>query len=172
MSKKVLIWLLIFSLLLNFAVVVTFAYFRWIKAESRPETRFHERPRKSFQKRLNLSDEQMRQMGELRAKLFTEIRPIKAQIFDHRMELIDLVARDSVNSEQLYQKIELITDLEKQIHLKTTENLLLYRTILTPEQREIFIKLVMGKMFGGEREASRHQRFKKMKLNPDSVKIK
>ena len=58
MSKKTLSWLLIFSLLINISVIISFSYYKWITPakESKKEQQYKKRD--SLHKRLNFTEEQ------------------------------------------------------------------------------------------------------------------
>ncbi|MBC8184143.1 periplasmic heavy metal sensor [candidate division KSB1 bacterium] len=167
MSKKILSWLLIISLVINISTIGTFSYYQWLKPEKKNRSERYRRHRESLQKKLGLTDEQSEKMAKLRKNLFEEIKPLINEVKKNRSEVIELIKQDSISIEQINGKIDRINDIEKKIHKKATANLVNYRTILTEEQRNKFIEMVAGRMFGSDYRKSRHSRSQKQKSNSE-----
>ena len=167
MSKKTLTWLLIISLIINISTIATFGYYQWVKPEKKVQSNNPRKHRQPLHKSLGFTDEQSGKMRELRKNLFAEIKPLKNEINQKRSELLDIVTQDSISLAEIDQKIDEISEIETKIHKKAIANLLKYRSILTVEQRDKFLKMVTGRMFGNECGKPRHSRPYRNKSNFD-----
>ncbi|NOZ56360.1 MAG: Spy/CpxP family protein refolding chaperone [Calditrichaeota bacterium] len=96
---------------------------------------------------LNLTDEQRKQIQELRLKLAKETLPLRNELGVKRLELKELMMADKPNLKAIEGKIDEIKKLEASLQKKRVENRLAVRSILTPEQQEKLAKLRrMGRM--------------------------
>jgi len=161
MKKKTLTWLLLLSLLINISAVATFAYYQWFYSEKSPKEnirRLHSRPP---YRRLDLTAEQREAMHNLRKNLFNEIRPLHDQLQQKRHEMITLLEQDSVSWDQIEEKINQISEIEKQIQRNTISNFLEYAKVLTPEQREKFLRMMALKILDNRRGNKPFRYFKR-----------
>ena len=111
-----------------------------------------------MQKKLDCTKEQLEEMSKLRNKLFEEMKPYRDQLNQQRETLIEVLKQDSVSNEKIEEIIGNLTQTEKKIHELAISNLIKYRSILNPEQREKFLKIMTRRIFGPD---SRKMRFKK-----------
>ena len=162
MGKKTLIWILIFSLLINISVIATFSYYQWFTPEkgAKPTQRQRSK-REGLYKRLGYTDEQLKKIKQQRKKLYEEIKHLKNQLDEHRKKIVILMQSDSISIEQIYTEIEKISNIEKSIQKKVISSLMESRTILSKDQRERFVKMIAQRMFGEEHNRSRHFKSRK-----------
>ncbi len=156
MSKKSLTLLLIFSLLINISAVVTFGYFKWFDSDKERRDDKPPRHRVPLHEKLNINEEQTSKMNELRKSLFKELGPLKTEIRQHRMQLVEMISQDTVSAEEIYKKIEQISEQEKMVQKKIIDNMLELRTVLNDEQRQEFLKMMAGRIFDDQ-----HSKFKR-----------
>ncbi|NOZ62399.1 MAG: Spy/CpxP family protein refolding chaperone [Calditrichaeota bacterium] len=146
MSKKTISWLLLISLIINFSVLATFSYYRWLH-NSKNTARSHRSDfRSRMKKRLNLTDDQEKQINDLRAQFFERIRPLRNKIHAQRRDMMQLISQDSVDTNLVMQKLDSLKELEKQIDVESVKNLLRYREALSAEQQKRFMKMITGRM--------------------------
>ena len=88
--------------------------------------------------RLNLSDEQKTQMHQIRIAHQKQQVQREAKVKLARIELKELMAADDPNRSAIEKKTKEISDLQYQAKLEMIDHLFKVRSILTPEQREIF----------------------------------
>lgn len=150
MSKKTLTWLLIFSVIINVSTLATVAYHRWFKEKKYATHRSRSNHREYFAKKLGLTEQQTQQVQQLRAELNRQIKPLKTQLDEQRCHFFDILQQDSVNINEVYESINNISDIQKQMQQKTVENMLAHQSILTPEQRKIFFSLMAKRMQRGK----------------------
>ena len=97
--------------------------------------------------KLNLSDEQRKQIQDLRLKLAKETLPLRNELGVKRLELKQLMTADKPNLKAIESKIDEIKKLEASLQKKRVENRLAIRGILTPEQQKKLAELRrMGRM--------------------------
>lgn len=146
MSKKTLTWLFVFSVIINISALATIGYHRWFESK-RP--RF-ERGRVDHQeflvRELNLTEQQSEQIKKLRSDLWQQIKPLRNQLDEERRIFFQMQNQDSVDIEKLYQSIDRISELQRQMQRITAENMLAHQSILTPEQRKKFVSLMANRM--------------------------
>lgn len=150
MSKKTLSWLLIFSIIINISTIATFSYYRWFKMEKRTYATRRSTHRESLSKKLGLTEEQSKQFRELRSNFWKEIKPLKTQLNEERRHFVQLLKQDTVDTHEVYKKIDQISEIQKQMQLKTVENMLAHQSILTPEQRMRFFTMMTNRMHMAE----------------------
>lgn len=90
---------------------------------------------------LKLTDDQRKQLQELRLKLAKETLPLRNELGVKRLELKQLMLADKPNLKAIEAKIDEIKKLEAALQKKRVENRLAVRSILTPEQRDQLAKL-------------------------------
>lgn len=154
MSKKTLKWLLIFSIIINISTLATFSYYRWLKPEKRTHYRDKSSRRESFNKMLGLTEQQSQQIKELRSALWEDIKPLKAQLNEKRQKFVQILKQDTVDIDSVYLQVDKISDIQKVMQIKTTENMLAHQSILTPEQRKKFFSMMTNRMHKSD---SRHR---------------
>ena len=150
MSKKTLTWLLIFSVIINVSTLATVGYHRWFKPRKQTFSKDRSGHREFFSKKLGLNEEQSQKVRELRSELWQQIKPLKTQLDEERCHFFEILKQDTVNIDIVYESINNISDIQKQMQQKTVENMLAHQSILTPEQRKIFFSLMAKRMQRGE----------------------
>ena len=139
-------------------MLVTFGYYRWFIPEKKPSAEKKSIKREPMHKKLGFTEEQSQKMKELRKTLFKEIRPLINQLHERRKEMIEIIKQDAVTIEQINEKIDQISEIETIINKKATANLLKYKEILTKEQRDKFLEMVAGRIFGSDHGRRKHSR--------------
>jgi len=166
MSRKALIWLLFFSIILNISTIVTFSYYRWLQHDRPPlakeiaERQSDAERRQSFEsklaKDLKLTPEQSEQMNELRSEFFRGFKSLMGELREERHEFSELLKQDTLDTLKIYEKIESISNIQKQIQFYSMKNLMKHRAILNDEQWNKFKTTFARMMIGGDHRKSRH----------------
>jgi len=150
MSKKTLTWLLIFSVIINISTLATFGYHRWFEPKGPRFDRDRSPHKEFFSRELGLTEEQSQQVQALRSELWQQIKPLKSQLDEERRHFFQIQNQDSVNINEVYNSIDKISEIQKQMQRKTVENMLAHQSILTPEQKKKFFSLMANRMQMGE----------------------
>jgi len=150
MSKKTLTWILIFSVIINISTLATVSYHRWFKPKKQRTDRSRSNHHEFLSKKLGLTDEQSQKIKELRSELWQQLKPLKNQLNDERRHFFQIQNQDTTNIEEIYNSIERISEIQKQMQRKTAENLLAHQSILTPEQRKKFFSIMASRIKMGD----------------------
>lgn len=187
MSRKTLIWLLFFSIILNISTIATFSYYRWFQHDWRTSSKRDASDgekrsdrRKSFESRLaknlNLTDQQVEQMREIRSEFFKGFKPLMSDLRNQREEFTELLKQDSLDTLKINEKIETISKIQRQIQFYSMKNLLKHRAILDNEQwskfKSIFARMMVGDDHRKSRRSDSEHPKEESEPKPDSTKLK
>lgn len=153
MRNKWIIILLIFSLAVNMAALATMAV-QWSK---RPERRgplsrppFSENHREMLRRKLDLSDDQYRKVGQAHDQFAEGMDSLQAALRGKREELFRQLDTQEPDRGQIEALLGEIAVLQADQERMVVDNLLTMREVLTPEQREKLHSL-LGRRFGEPR---------------------
>ena len=104
---------------------------------------------------LNLSDEQLEKVRELRESFLKETTPIRNKLVAKNAELRLLWIQANLNADQIRSVQKAIHDLMGQLHEKRTDYRLAFRGLLTPEQTTRLLAQGIGKGRGQGRGQGR-----------------
>jgi Spy/CpxP family protein refolding chaperone len=154
MRSKWIIILLIFSLAVNMAAVVTMVV-QWSR---RSEPRrpffgppFSEQRREMLRERLDLTDDQYRKVGQAHDQFAEEMDSLQAALRTKREELFRQLETEEPDRGQIEVLLAEIAALQADQERKVVDNLLSMKEVLTPEQRERLHSL-LGRRFGEPRD--------------------
>jgi Spy/CpxP family protein refolding chaperone len=162
MKSKVILILLIISLGINIGLIVRLA-------GRRPMLRrFAERDirqgwrRDGLRHRLNLNEDQLKAIETMHETTFTKINAVRETLELKRAALLNVLKETQPDSTQLQALIKEVANLQAQIELGFTENLLAMKKVLTPDQQQQFFELFQRRL--GDRamarDPSNHRHFK------------
>ena len=142
MKEKLITFLLIFSLTVNVAALITMGYF-WGKGERSRETvsrRMSESPR--LGSRLSLDKRQWGKMHSMRESLFKGIKPVRDELEAKREDLVNLLTLEEPDRSAIDEKIVEIDALQSQIQRAVIDNLLREKEFLNPEQQKQYFDVI------------------------------
>jgi len=153
MRSKWILILLMFSLAVNVAALVTMAM-QWSKHSGRngPPSRppFSENHREMLRRRLDLTDEQYERVARTQDQFAKEMEALQTSLGTKRDELFLQLEAQEPNREQVEVLLQEIATLQADQERKVVGNLLNMKDVLTPEQREKLHSL-LDRRFGGPR---------------------
>ncbi len=91
-----------------------------------------------------LTEDQQKQIKDLRTQIEKEILPLKSDLQVKSAELKQLLVAEKPDRAAINKKIDEIGSLRTQIQKKKVENQLKVRVLLTPEQRIMFDKRILA----------------------------
>jgi len=143
MKKHSLKIIFILSLLFNIAFMGAFGY-RWYIKQNKPRSHHLHRSkdRRSLKERLNLTDEQYKQLRELRLRLSDKIYPIRKELMNERCQLTELLMAETYDSSAIEKQLNRISTLQNDLEKEVVYQLMEEKTVLTPEQKKHFIRLI------------------------------
>ena len=142
MKEKLITFLLIFSLTVNVAALITMG-FLWGKGERSRETvsrRMSESPR--LGSRLSLDKRQWGKMHSMRESLMKEIEPVRDELEAKREDLVNLLTLEEPDRSAIDKKIVEIDAFQSQIQRAVIDNLLREKEFLNPEQQKQYFDVI------------------------------
>ncbi len=97
---------------------------------------------------LNLSKEQMDKMFELQGRSFNEMRGLRYDLFQKRLEARNMYTDPKVDEATIAAKQKEISSLQQKLHDRMAQLRLEQRRILTPEQLKKLNELQASRGFG------------------------
>ena len=147
MSKRALIIILVISVAINLAAILTFGYHWWETWSYRREitSRGIDRRRdlrgSLLRHRLNLTEEQIDAINAVHEEMRSKMLSLRGKLFTKREELIALLGETEPNKARADSLIKEIASLQAEVEARVFENLYQMRDILTPEQQKQFLQL-------------------------------
>lgn len=160
MREKLIIFLLIFSLTVNVAALITMGYF-WGKSETPVEPVFRGGTHPSLVSELPLDNGQRRKMHNLRRSLVEEIFPIRDELMTKREELVGLLTVETPDLNAIDKKLSEINRLQSKTQHAVIDRLLKEKEFLTPSQQKKYFDLICNRLCLGRGAMGRGPRGQK-----------
>ena len=146
MKEKLIVFLLIFSMTINVAALVTMGYF-WGGGERSREAVFRESDKPSLlREELSLDEMQQRKMRGMRGSLFEEIQPVRDEMEAKREDLVNLLTTDEPDRRAIGQKIGEINVLQSQVQRAVIDTLLREKEFLNPMQQKEYFDVISRRL--------------------------
>ena len=156
MKEKLIIFLLIFSLTVNVAALITMGYF-WGKSDKPGDTVFRGSKPPLLVSELPLDNGQRRKMLGVRRTLLEEISPIKDELTTKREELVNLLNVETPDRNAIDKKLSEINGLQSKTQHAVIDQLLKQKEFLTPMQRKKYFDLISKRICQGRCEMGKGQ---------------
>jgi Spy/CpxP family protein refolding chaperone len=147
MKRNWLLYLVIFSLALNFGTIGAFAYLRY---QDRGQRLYHGMPpplpMRALWGALKLDDSQRQAVHRLLPEHWGKIGEIRGALFLKRQELFDLLKGENPAMSAVRAKIGEISALQGQMEEEEVRFLLEIRKGLKPEQKVAFLDLIQRRL--------------------------
>lgn len=165
MWKRIAALLIVLSVALNVAFISAWAVHA-VRQRCHPGDTEQAQARQPLHRRLNLTDEQQRQIEARLADFQRRTESVCADMNDLRSELIDLLAADSPDRRAIAAKQEQIRAGQRQMQDLVVDHLLAQKEILTPDQQEKLFDLIRqrnacqgpGRMMGIDNQSESRNR--------------
>lgn len=168
MKTKIIIFilLLIISVGINVGLVATLIRQRPIPKRFEERDIKHGWRRGGLRHRLNLNENQLKVIEALHESTFVKLNVIRESLELKRAELLDILKESQPDKAKIPTYIKEIANLQAQIELGLTDNILAMKKILTPEQQRQFFELFKRRLGGrGMKrflpDPSKHLRYRK-----------
>lgn len=147
MILKILVVVLIVSVVINLAAVLTFGFYWW--NEGSPKRDVSQRGMAEgpdwrasrLGHRLNLTDEQIKAMDAGREEMRSKTSSLQRKLSEKRKELTALLREPELDRARADALFKEIATLQTELEVLAFEKLREVSKILTPEQREQFLEL-------------------------------
>lgn len=134
MKQTIKILAIIFSVALNIAFVAGYGI-----------RKLTDRPKFAYQE-LDLSKEQRTRIEGSRDRFLRDLNEIGSRIVGRQIELIDLIAADSIDRGAVETKFEQIRLLQQSMQQQVVEHLTEHKQIMTPAQRAQFFAILKSRI--------------------------
>jgi Spy/CpxP family protein refolding chaperone len=142
MSKKVILIILIVSVAINLATVITFAYY-WSSEHRQPLShdprfpdRFQKERRERLIKELNLQKEQIEILKKMQEEIHMSVRPVREEMQRKRHELMSMVHEQNIDQEKVKETIKQIAALQAEHDTRIFTGMMKIKKMLSSEQQE------------------------------------
>jgi len=139
MRQRWLVLALVFSGMVNLAAIGTIGYHGWrVRTSRRP---FEEMPA-PLRRELSLNPDQMEKLGEHRQQSREEMGRIRQGLLETRTRLMELLRSPDPDSMAVEDLLQQMVSSQMAMERRVIHDLLRLRQVLTPEQREQFMRLM------------------------------
>lgn len=160
MTQKILLIVLIASVMINLAAVVTFGFYWWDERGPKrglPPRQMGERREgraSRLRERLNLSEEQIRAIDARSEEMRSKTSALRERLSEKRKDLTALLGEPELDRAKADAIFKEIATLQTELEVLAFENLREIKKILKPEQQERFLELYERRlrMYQGLRE--------------------
>ena len=171
MKSKWIIVLLIFSLAVNMAAVVTIGI-QWSRHFTRhhplhEEPPFSARHREMLRRRLDLTDDQFRAVQDVHDGFADEMEAKHNVLREKRAALFELLRAPDPDRERIDSLLVEISVHQADIERNVVDNLLELKDVLTPAQREKLLSLIDHKFQGFRKHFKHGPPAKRMPFRPE-----
>ena len=147
MKRDWLIYLVMFSLALNFGTIGTIVYLRYqdqqkLAAGPTPPPL----PMKSLWRELKLDDSQRQTLRRLFPEHHQKVKAVRQELAQKRQELFDLIKVESTPWSAIQAKIREISALQGSLEEEMARFMLEFKKTLTPEQHAAFFNLLQTRL--------------------------
>ncbi|OGP14306.1 MAG: hypothetical protein A2052_09480 [Deltaproteobacteria bacterium GWA2_54_12] len=153
MKTKTLKLILLVSVVFNFTIIAAAGYFYFQGSRCR----IADRPDRSaaIAEKLGLSPEQQASMKEADAAFRTEAGVKRAGLSKKREHLLSLIKAETADKAAIGAALADINALQGEIEAAVVEHMLAEKSMLTPEQREKYLKLLEKRFERGRERMER-----------------
>jgi Spy/CpxP family protein refolding chaperone len=154
--SKTLVLLLVVSLAVNLAAVVTFSYYWWSEEDSArdPErvrqVRDPEVRPELLRRRLNLSEEQIEEVSRQREAMMRGMMSLRRESSEMRRDLMSLLEAEEVDRRKADSLLSEIASLQVNIERQVFEHLMEMKDVLTQEQQKHLLRMLERRLHPGE----------------------
>jgi len=152
MRNKLTSFIVLFLLVINISALATMAYNRWFKHDFLDKKTGPESSQLTLQKTLGLENFQSQHMGRCRMTFCQETDPIRQQMQEKRLQLIEEIKKSDPVLLEIDNLIDEIIQLGSEIQKKAIRRIIEDKTILTPQQQERFLGMFEHHVIRGGRD--------------------
>ena len=134
--------------LLTFLLFVTVVGFAQPAERPKPMQHMRSEMRENLKAKLNLTDDQEKELQKLRFDLEKKQTLVHAKIQTERIDLKEQILADNPDRSAIEKSLKTISDLQYQLKLNIVDHAFAAKKILTPEQQKIW-KKEFGNMLDG-----------------------
>ena len=149
MKEKLIIFILIFSLTINVAALITMGYF-WGKDNTGKQVTSTVDGPSPFISGLSLDARQRGKMRSLRQSFQEETSPMRNTLITKREELVTLLNSETLDRNAIEQKLQEVNEIQYQIQEAVIDNLLEEKASLNPRQQKRYGEFICSELCQGQ----------------------
>ncbi|MCX6250903.1 MAG: periplasmic heavy metal sensor [Bacteroidetes bacterium] len=132
-KNRLVFWLLIFLVVINLTVLITFLVF-YSHISNSSDQQLRENPGIALQKELSLSPEQSEKVEVIQSDYRNSTDPITANIRNYRAQLLEELAKNEPDTNLINKCMEEISFFQKQMQMASIRQYMALKEICTPVQ--------------------------------------
>jgi Spy/CpxP family protein refolding chaperone len=148
MKEKIITFILIFSLTINIAALITMGYF-WGKDYTGKKDFSTADGSSPLVSGLSLDTRQRGKMQRLRQSFQEETSPMRNSLITKREELVTLLNSETLDRSAIEEKLKEINQVQFQIQAAVIDNLLEEKTYLNPRQQKRYGEFICSELCQG-----------------------
>jgi len=111
--------------------------------------RMRQKPIRGYLDLIALTDEQKRQVEDIRRDFLPKVEGIRQSLRDNRLKLNDLLFAESPDMTSIAKKSNKISDLQSKLEQEVIDHILQEKELLSPEQKRAFYQVIRNEFEKG-----------------------
>ena len=112
-------------------------------------SRMRQKPIRGYLDLIALTDEQKRQVEDIRRDFLPKVEGIRQSLRDNRLKLNDLLFAESPDMTSIAKKSNKISDLQSKLEQEVIDHILQEKELLSPEQKRAFYQVIRNEFEKG-----------------------
>lgn len=152
MGKKTIYFAAVILTIINLAALGTWVYNRYHGEGRQSLTQLRNEQFERLQRELSLSPEQVRQIQMYRGDFLRQMDSLSAQLAGERTEMANELWQTAPNTLRLDSLVNRISQVQSAAQRKVIAHLLDVKSVLDPEQRQKFYRIVLRRFANGSEQ--------------------
>jgi Spy/CpxP family protein refolding chaperone len=130
-------------------LLILLSAFVLIQLAVRLYARMRQKPIRGYLDLITLTDEQKRQVEDIRRDFLPKVAGIRQSLRDNRLKLNDLLFADSPDMKSIAEKSNAIAALQAELEREVIDHILQEKELLTAEQKREFYQVIRNEFEKG-----------------------
>lgn len=151
MKKRITIYLIVFVTLINLSSLGTIIYLKWIDKKVVPVSILPENRFELIRDELKLTPQQVEQFEKIRKEFHSRLDTLDTKFESLRKEMLREIWQTEADGQKFESILEKFSKLQIETQRWIVQHFSKFKEVLTPEQSEIFYKIVSERFPGQQR---------------------
>jgi len=130
-------------------LLILLAAIVFIQLAVRLYARMRQKPIRGYLDLIDLTDEQKRQVEDIRRDFLPKVAGIRQSLRDNRLKLNDLLFAESPDMTSIAKISNKISDLQSKLEQEVIDHILQEKELLSPEQKRAFYQVIRNEFEKG-----------------------
>lgn len=158
MKKRIMIYLLVIVTLINLSSLGTIIYLKWAAKNDMSESVLRNNRFGIMKEELELTPLQLDRFEKIRTELHSRLDTLDTKFTSLRKEMLsEIWQTQEADSQKIENILEQFSKLQSEVQRWIVQHFYKYKEVLTPEQSEIFYKIVSERFPGQQRNPGLRQ---------------